>query len=123
MMLRCNHNVCNMCCVCLLVNTTGAGDGPLTVQVSYRDAFIPAEVVRASSELYRVSFQPRGPGLYYIHVHFAGVEIDGNIVQSTLYLPSCVQSTYNQIYRECMTDHMGCRYQVVNYLSTRRQPY
>ena len=59
------------------MDTAGAGEGQLTVDINHDGRSVPVQVSQEGRGMYRVTFTPDGGGLYTIRVYFAGMEVTG----------------------------------------------
>ena len=62
---------------CVAVETAGAGEGALTVDIMHNGRSVPVQIQPDGRSRYRVAFTPSGGGVYTIRVHFAGMEVRG----------------------------------------------
>ena len=60
------------------VDTTGAGDGLLAVDIARGSRNIPVRLVPDTLGHYKVNFTPDTSGQYAIQIYFAGLEVTGN---------------------------------------------
>lgn len=62
------------------VAINGAGEGSLTIDITYNGRMIPAQIIpdRGRPGEYNVQFVPQGSGFYTIRVFFAEVEVAGS---------------------------------------------
>ena len=70
--------------MCVSVDTLRAGEGDLTVDVTNNGRQIPVQLHPEGRGTYRVTYTPSGGGVYTIHVHFSGMEVQGVLL---CYLP------------------------------------
>lgn len=64
-------------CLSSTVDTAGAGEGTLAVDITRNGRSIPSNVTSEGRGMYRINFTPDGSGIYSIKVLFAGMEVPG----------------------------------------------
>ena len=70
----CNNN--SNCSVVITVDTSGAGDGELAVEVIYMGRMIATQLSQQGSH-YRAAFLPEGSGVYNVYVYFNRMDVPG----------------------------------------------
>ena len=63
----------------LAVDTMGAGDGELLVEVTYMGQAIASRMIQ-QGRVYQVSFMPEGAGVYNVHVYYARMDVPGEFI-------------------------------------------
>jgi len=71
----------------VLVETSRAGEGLLTIDILFNGRTIPAQIISdpRNRHLFKVLFNPPGSGFYTIHVYFAQIEVPGNMKENYSY--------------------------------------
>jgi len=70
------------------VDTSEAGDGEITVDVTYDGRQMATRVDR-TNQLWQVSFVPEGPGIYTIEVDFANMDVPGKLSSCRQFCVGC----------------------------------
>jgi len=60
------------------IETSGSGQGQLTVDITYKGRDIPATIEGEGRNRYHISFNPIGGGTYTIRVYYGGEEVTGS---------------------------------------------
>ncbi|XP_071084444.1 filamin-C-like [Haliotis cracherodii] len=62
----------------LIADCTKVGDGRLEAEVTHNGLRYPGKVKKDKPGIYRVTFKPKGPGVYKIWLHFDGQPVKGS---------------------------------------------
>ncbi|XP_076453914.1 filamin-A-like [Babylonia areolata] len=62
----------------LMVDCTKVGEGNVTADVTHNGVRCPCKVRKDQPAMYRVSFKPRGPGVYKIWMNYEGSPVKGS---------------------------------------------
>jgi hypothetical protein len=53
------------------------GDGDITAEVTHNGLRYPCKIRKDQLGVYRITFKPKGPGVYKIWIHYDGLPVKG----------------------------------------------
>ncbi|XP_041356835.1 filamin-C-like isoform X2 [Gigantopelta aegis] len=62
----------------LIADCTRVGDGVLEAEVTYNGLQYPTKIVQDKPCVYRITFKPRGPGVYKVYITYDGTQVKGS---------------------------------------------